>query len=81
MSIYRSLIDFAVNPHTGEGWDAALRKAEKWRDVLEEMQEVASPGERDKLHDLCGSLEFFFREYNKYQQRMAYEKMRKERGL
>jgi hypothetical protein len=38
MSIRNALLEFAKD----EGRQSAIDKAERWRDVLEEMQEVAS---------------------------------------
>jgi hypothetical protein len=66
MSLYKALVDFAKCPHTGEGWNEAVKKAEKWRDALDEMIEVASPGQRERISDLMEPLKLFFEEYAKW---------------
>lgn len=59
MSLYNALTSFAKE----EGWDAALAKAENWRDALEEMVEVASPCQKEAIDNLMGSLHLFFQQY------------------
>lgn len=42
--IVRALVDFAYDSDVGEGYKSAVDKYERWRDVLEEILEVAGEG-------------------------------------
>lgn len=54
--IEKALRDFALDSDMGEGVNSALRKAEGWRDALEEMQEVGDAEQQHCTHYLLSSI-------------------------